>query len=104
MGRIMTGDWSDSEARLRRARDGDPQALAELFGHYRNRLRRMVRLRLDRRLTGRLDPSDVLQEAYLDFARRFPDYVREPSMGFYLWLRSLTGQKLIDLHRHHLGA
>src|SRR5439155_5703175 len=101
---IMTGDWSDSEARLRRARDGDPRALAELFEHYRDRLRQMVRLRLDRRLYGRLDPSDVLQDAYLDFARRFPDYARAPSMPFYLWLRSLTGQKLIDLHRQHLGA
>jgi RNA polymerase sigma-70 factor (ECF subfamily) len=100
----MTGDRSDSDALLDRARSGDPQALAELFGHYRDRLRRMVRLRLDRRLYGRLDPSDVLQEAYLDFARRFPDYAREPALPFYLWLRSLTGQKLIDLHRHHLGA
>jgi RNA polymerase sigma-70 factor (ECF subfamily) len=33
----------------------------------------MVRLRLDRRLQGRLDPTDVLQEAYLDVARRFPE-------------------------------
>jgi RNA polymerase sigma-70 factor (ECF subfamily) len=75
-----------------------------LFAHYRDRLRRMVRLRLDRRLYGRLDPSDVLQEAYLDFARRFPEYARAPSVPLYLWLRSLTGQKLIDLHRRHLGA
>jgi len=64
----------------------------------------MVRLRLDRRLQGRLDPSDVLQEAYLDFARRLPDYVQKPDMPFYLWLRFLTGQRLIDLHRQHLGA
>src|SRR5262245_33345364 len=104
MGEVMTADWSDSDERLRRARAGDPQALAELFGHYRERLRRMVRLRLDRRLSGRLDPSDVLQEAYLDFARRFPEYARAPALPFYLWLRSLTGQRLIDLHRQHLGA
>ncbi len=64
----------------------------------------MVRLRLDRRLQGRLDPSDVLQEAYLDFARRLPDYAREPTMPLYLWLRFLTGQRLIDLHRQHLGT
>jgi RNA polymerase sigma-70 factor (ECF subfamily) len=75
-----------------------------LFAHYRDRLRRMVRLRLDRRLSGRLDPSDVLQDAYLEFARRFPEYADRPPMPFYLWLRSLTGQKLIDLHRRHLGA
>jgi RNA polymerase sigma-70 factor (ECF subfamily) len=89
---------------LRRACAGDQQALAEVFSSHRDRLRQMVALRLDRRLQGRLDPSDVLQEAYLDFARRLPDYAREPAMPFYLWLRFLTGQRLIDLHRQHLGA
>jgi RNA polymerase sigma-70 factor (ECF subfamily) len=89
---------------LRRATAGDQQALVEVFARYRDRLRQMVRLRLDRRLQGRLDPSDVLQEAYLDFARRLPEYAREPALPFYLWLRLLTGQRLIDLHRMHLGA
>jgi len=56
----MTDFATDLEARLRA---GDPAAAAELFGAYRDRLRKMVRLRLDRRLQGRLDPSDVLQEA-----------------------------------------
>jgi RNA polymerase sigma-70 factor (ECF subfamily) len=104
MGSIRTADTSNGDAWLRRAKEGDLQALAELFAHYRDQLRRMVRLRLDRRLYGRLDPSDVLQEAYLDFARRFPEYARDPALPFYLWLRALTGQKLIDLHRQHLGA
>jgi RNA polymerase sigma-70 factor (ECF subfamily) len=89
---------------LSRACAGDQQALAEVFSSHRDRLRQMVALRLDRRLQGRLDPSVVLQEAYLDFARRLPDYAREPAMPFYLWLRFLTGQRLIDLHRQHLGA
>jgi RNA polymerase sigma-70 factor (ECF subfamily) len=89
---------------VRRAAAGDQQALAEVFDLYRERLRQMVRLRLDRRLQGRLDPSDVLQEAYFDLARRLPEYARNPAMPFYLWLRFLTGQRLIDLHRHHLGA
>jgi len=83
---------------------GDAEAAAQLFARYRPRLRQIVRLRLDRRLQGRLDPSDVLQEAYLDFARRLPEYARNPSMPFFLWLRFLAGQKLIDLHRHHLGT
>jgi RNA polymerase sigma-70 factor (ECF subfamily) len=89
---------------VKRAAGGDQQALAQVFAHYRDRLRQMVQLRLDRRLQGRLDPSDVLQEAYLDFARRLPDYARSPDMPFYLWLRFLTGQRLVDLHRQHLGA
>jgi RNA polymerase sigma-70 factor (ECF subfamily) len=89
---------------LRRARAGDQQALADLFAQYRDRLRGMVRLRLDRRLQGRVDPSDVLQEAYLDVARRAPDYFSNPTLPFFLWLRLLTGQRLVDIHRKHLGA
>jgi RNA polymerase sigma-70 factor (ECF subfamily) len=104
MGPGSTGDSNESDDLLRRATAGDSQALAELFVHYRERLRQVVRLRLDRRLHGRLDPSDVLQEAYLDLARRFPEYAANPSLPFYLWLRALTGQKLIDVHRRHLGA
>ena len=104
MGPVMTSDSSETEDLLRRAASGERKALALLFEYYRDRLRQMVRLRLDRRLQGRLDPSDVLQEAYLDFARRLPEYIADPCMPFYIWLRFLTGQRLIDLHRQHLGA
>jgi RNA polymerase sigma-70 factor (ECF subfamily) len=100
----MPGDTSDNEILLQRARDGDCGALAELFERHRGRLEQMVRLRLDRRLQGRLDPGDVLQETYLDVARRFPEYRANPTLPFFLWLRLLTGQRLIDLHRQHLGA
>ncbi len=64
----------------------------------------MIRLRLDRRLQGRIDPSDVLQDAYLDYARRFAEWAARPTLPFFLWLRLLTGQKLVNLHRRHLGA
>jgi RNA polymerase sigma-70 factor (ECF subfamily) len=64
----------------------------------------MVRLRLDRRLQGRVDPSDVLQEAYLDLADRLPDFARDRPMPTYLWLRLVTGQRLAQEHRRHLGA
>jgi RNA polymerase sigma-70 factor (ECF subfamily) len=100
----MTDTETTTDDLLRRARAGDTAALGALFGHYRDRLRKMVRLRLDRRVGGRLDPSDVLQEAYLDVARRFPEYAAAPAVPFYVWLRALTGQRLIDLHRRHLGA
>jgi RNA polymerase sigma-70 factor (ECF subfamily) len=99
----MTTGPTDTDEFLRRAVD-DPQALAELFAHYRERLWRMVHLRLDRRLQGRLDPEDVLQEAFLVLTKRFKEYQLNPVMPFFLWLRQLTGQKLIDLHRQHLGA
>jgi RNA polymerase sigma-70 factor (ECF subfamily) len=100
----MATDPSDADDLLRRAGAGDSHALAELFNRYRDRLRRMVHLRLDRRLQGRLDPSDVLQDAFLDYSRRFAEYKANPTLPFFLWLRMLTGQRLIDLHRHHLGA
>ena len=87
-----------------RAARGDQTALAELFRHHHQRLEHMVRLRMDRRLQGRIDPSDVLQEAYLDCSRRLGEYATNPCMSFFLWLRFLTGQRLIDLHRQHLGA
>jgi RNA polymerase sigma-70 factor (ECF subfamily) len=93
-----------TEDLLRRAKTGETAALAALFTHYRARLRKMVLLRLDRRVAQRLDPSDVLQEAYLDLARRFAEYTAAPAVPFYVWLRGLTGQRLIDLHRKHLGT
>src|SRR3954469_9703837 len=89
---------------VRIAAAGDGRALAELFGRYRQRLGRMVRLRLDRRLQGRVDPSDVLQEAYLDAAEQLPHYLKTPDMGLFLWLRLVTGQRLARVHRQHLGA
>jgi RNA polymerase sigma-70 factor (ECF subfamily) len=100
----MSGADVQADDLLSRARAGDPGALAALFDLYRARLRHMVRLRLDRRLAGRLDPDDVLQEAYLEADRRLADYLRDPAIPPFLWLRLVTGQKLTDLHRHHLGA
>lgn len=100
----MSGNSQELDGLLRRAAAGDERALAEMFTHYRPRLRQMVRLRLDRRLQQRIDPSDVLQEAYIDMARRLTDYAQDPSLPLFLWMRLLTGQRLIDVHRRHLGA
>jgi RNA polymerase sigma-70 factor (ECF subfamily) len=100
----MPNDAPGLEDQLRRLAAGDPQALADLFARYRGRLRRMVQLRLDRRVQGRVDASDVLQEAYLDVARRAAEYAANPTMPFFLWLRWLTGQRLLMVHRQHLGA
>jgi RNA polymerase sigma-70 factor, ECF subfamily len=100
----MTSMPDDMAARLQQAAGGDEKALAALFTGYRGRLRRMVVLRLDRRLQQRVDPSDVLQEAYLDMARRIGEYARNPTVPLFLWMRLLTGQRLVDIHRQHLGA
>jgi RNA polymerase sigma-70 factor (ECF subfamily) len=100
----MASDSGETEALIRRVEGGDEAALCELFARHRDRLRRMVKLRMDRRLQGRLDASDVLQEAYLDVAKRAAEYRENPKMPVFLWLRLITGQRLMALHRQHLGA
>src|SRR5437660_11616585 len=104
MGAIMTGDSSEVDVLLRRAAAGDEAACHDLFSRYRDRLKRMVHLRLSRRLQGRVDDSDVLQEAFLDAGRRLGEYAADPKLPFYLWLRHLTGLKLAEVHRRHLGT
>ena len=100
----MSLSETEDPIELIRQSGGDPQVLGRIWDRYRERLRRVVRLRLDRRLQGRADPSDVLQEAFLDFQSRAADYAQKPDMPFFLWLRFLTGQRLQLIHRHHLGA
>jgi RNA polymerase sigma-70 factor, ECF subfamily len=92
------------QAMMRRIRAGEQLALGELFGAQRDRLRRMVQLRLDRRLQGRIDPSDVIQEAFVDASRRLAEYATDPAMPPFLWLRFITAQRLVTLHRIHLGV
>jgi RNA polymerase sigma-70 factor (ECF subfamily) len=104
MGAHADGDSIDTINLLRRAGDGDQEAVARLFARHRERLQQMVRLRMDRRLQGRIDASDVLQETYVEAARRVREFARERGTTVYLWLRVLTGQKLVDLTRQHLGA
>jgi RNA polymerase sigma-70 factor (ECF subfamily) len=89
---------------IHRAAAGDRQAWDELFETHRPRLRRMVALRLNRQLQGRLDPSDVIQEAFLDATAGLAGYAERAEMPFYLWLRWLTGMRLTTLHRKHLGC
>jgi RNA polymerase sigma-70 factor (ECF subfamily) len=104
----MTDATSDNPSEvgrlLDRAAAGDPEAWRALFDRDRDRLRRMVALRMDRRLQGRVDPSDVIQGADIEAMARFPEYVRQPDMPFFLWLRLIVGQRLTLLHRRHLGA
>ena len=89
---------------LARAAAGDEAAVTELFTRYRKRLKQMVRLRLNRRLQGRIDESDTLQEAFLEAAKRLREYLAKKPLPFFLWLRQLAGTRLAKAHRHHLGT
>jgi RNA polymerase sigma-70 factor (ECF subfamily) len=100
---MATEDAKEADL-LDRAGHGDPQALTDLFTRYRNQLKRMVKLRLDPRVQGRVDPSDIVQEAYLEACKRLADYLCAPSLPFVLWLRGLTGQQLALVHRQRLGV
>ena len=97
-------DTAETLQLVDRAVRGDDRAWDALMTPHRERLRRMIALRLDHRLQGRVDPSDVIQESALDAARRLPEYARNPSLPFYLWLRYLAAQRLMEQHRRHLGA
>jgi RNA polymerase sigma-70 factor (ECF subfamily) len=94
----QTQDWLDQ------FRGGDMQALGALFDFYRSRLRQMVQFRLDKRLAARIDPSDVLQEVYLDAARQVAGYLHQPKVAFYVWLRGLAWERVLMLQRRDVGA
>ena len=82
MGSDMAPDPEELAKLLQQATAGDQRAAQELFARHRDRLKRMVHMRLSRRLQGRVDDSDVLQEAFLDVARRLPEYAAQPSCRF----------------------
>lgn len=89
---------------LQRARGGDHDALNELFARHRERLRRMVAMRLDWRLQARIDASDVIQDAFVEVTRRLEEYLQDPKLPLFLWLRFMVGERLAKLHRQHIGA
>jgi RNA polymerase sigma-70 factor (ECF subfamily) len=97
-------ETDDVQVLLDRLQQGDQHALAELFSRHRDRLGRMVEFRLDGRLKGRVSASDVLQEVYIDALKRLPHYQADRGMPFFLWLRWVTVQRLVEVHRQHLGA
>jgi len=94
----------DTDELLQRAAHGDGQARQAVLVRHRERLKHMVAVRMDRRLAARIDPSDVVQEALVDAARGFDDYLRQRPVPFYPWLRQLAWDRLIELHRRHLHA
>jgi RNA polymerase sigma-70 factor (ECF subfamily) len=97
-----TGDESDVTRLVELAVDGDQQAWASLMERYRGRLRQMIALRMDHRLQGRVDPSDVIQEACLAASNQISKYAANPGAPFYVWLRGIAEQRLIDQQRRHL--
>jgi RNA polymerase sigma-70 factor, ECF subfamily len=100
----MPNDLTDTEQLVEKLRGGDRQALTDLFQRHRDRLRRMVELRMDPRLQARVDASDVLQDAFLDVAARLDSYLQGSELSAFLWLRLVVGERLAICHRRHLGT
>jgi RNA polymerase sigma-70 factor (ECF subfamily) len=94
----------DTEQLIARARQGDRAARQELLARHRDRLCRMVEVRLDRRLAPRIDASDVVQEALLEADRKLAAYLDERPLPFYPWLRRLAWERLVKARRRHLQA
>jgi RNA polymerase sigma-70 factor, ECF subfamily len=104
MGVSVDESVEDTDGLACRLKRGDREALAALFSQHRERLWRTVNFRMDRRLLGRVDPDDVLQEAYLAAAARLGHYNDESTFSPFVWVRMVLMQTLTDVHRHHLGA
>jgi RNA polymerase sigma-70 factor (ECF subfamily) len=86
---------------LRDAAAGDTAAIEKLLERHRDRLRRMIALRLDARLSARIDASDVVQEALVDAAQKLADYARDRPLPFYPWLHRLAASRSAAVHRRH---
>jgi RNA polymerase sigma-70 factor (ECF subfamily) len=94
----------DTDSLIERAKAGDTSAQQSLLMRHHERLRRMISVFLDPRLSARVDPSDVLQDALTCAAARLPEYLRHQPVAFYPWLRQIVRNELIDIHRRHVLA
>jgi RNA polymerase sigma-70 factor (ECF subfamily) len=100
----MSAHEPDTDELLRGAGSGDRWAQERLLQRHRDRLRQMVKIRIDPRLAARVDPSDVVQEALAEAARKLPAYLRHQSIPFYPWLRQIAWEQLSYAHERHLHA
>jgi RNA polymerase sigma-70 factor, ECF subfamily len=89
---------------LRQARDGDSGALGGLLELYRNYLTLLSRLQIGRRLQGKLDAADVVQEVFLRAHDRFTQFRGGTEAEFIGWLRQILASRLAELARHYYGA
>jgi RNA polymerase sigma-70 factor (ECF subfamily) len=94
----------DTNALFRQAAAGDAVARDRLLQRHRERLRRMIAVRMDQRLKKRADPSDIVQETLTVADRRLEEYFKSQPIPFYPWLRQLACDQLITFHRKHLYA
>jgi RNA polymerase sigma-70 factor (ECF subfamily) len=92
------------EALLHQARSGDGAALGNLLEHYRNYLLVLARSQIGRRLQGKVDAADVVQEVFLEAHRHFASFRGDTEGEVLYWLRQILGATLSNLVRHYYGT
>lgn len=97
----MWPEQPETQRLVDEAQNGKAEAIEQLLTSHREPLRRMIGLRLDPALAARLDASDIVQDVLLEAHRRLSDYLRKPTMPFFLWLRHIAKDHMIDAHRRH---
>jgi RNA polymerase sigma-70 factor (ECF subfamily) len=100
----MPSENPDTDQLLAQVAAGNDEAAQQLLARHRPRLRRMVAVHLDYRISARVDPSDVVQEALAEAFQRLPQFLQERPVSFYPWLRQIAWQRLVKLHRTHIAA
>ena len=100
--RMQNAEQIKKEAEI--LKGGGIDAATSFFEQNRERLRLFMIHRTNQHLLKRIDWDDVLQETFLVIQKRFHEFVDSPRVPFYVWMRAMAGQVLIDLHRQHLGA
>ena len=91
----------ETQQLLDQVRQGEAGAVDRLLTCHRESLRRVISLRLDPAVAGRVDASDIVQDVLLEASQRLGDYLRDPAMPFHLWLRHIARDHVIDAHRRH---
>ncbi len=100
----MKEDSSEILRLLKSAQAGNEPALERLLHAHTARLSRMIELRLDRRIAARVDIADVIQEVHLVAFQHLQDFTEGGEVPFYFWLRTIAINKLLEIHRRHLGT
>ena len=99
--------WPTSEPTeelLADARAGTADAINRLLERHRVAVHRLVQMRLDAKIQGRVDVSDVVQDVLVEANRRLQDYLANPQLSFHLWIRQIAQDRIIDAHRRHRGS
>jgi RNA polymerase sigma-70 factor, ECF subfamily len=97
----MWPNREETDRLLDDARKGEPGAVDKLLGEFREPLRQVIGLRLDPAVARRVDASDIVQDVLVEANQRLTEYLKKPDMPFYLWLRHLAQDRIIDTHRRH---